>query len=84
MARDPKKKHIGDRRRLLTIHDGTRLTPTIIALLAVLADYAEEISADNEHGYDRRDARMLHVPVLVSRSDGLAIYVDAERERRLG
>ena len=36
MAKDPKAKIVGDRRRLLTIHDGARLTPALVAALAAL------------------------------------------------
>lgn len=43
MAKDPKSKIVGDRRRLLTIHDGARLTPALVRVLDALADEANEI-----------------------------------------
>lgn len=82
--RDPKAKHVEGRHRLLTIHDGTRLTPTIVRILNVLADDAEEIVVEavpDATSYRRRDAQELHAPVMLARSDGLAVYVT---DRRLG
>lgn len=84
--RDPKAKWTEDRHRLLTIHDGTRLTPTIVQLLGVLADNAEELAAELTPGhgvnsYQRRERIEELAPRLVTRSDGLALYVT---DRRLG
>lgn len=78
MARntDPKKRHVGDRHRLLTIHDGTRLTPAIVAVLEALSNEAVELGA-SEPEYRRDYFR----PVLVARADGLALYVE---NRRIG
>lgn len=83
--RDPKAKWTEARHRLLTIHDGTRLTPTIVALLGVVADAAEELAAehapDGPASYQRERRLEEFAPPLVARSDGLALYVT---DRRLG
>lgn len=84
--RDPKAKWVEGRHRLLTIHDGTRLTPTIVQLLGVLADNAEELAGDlsadvRPNSYDRGQLLEELGPRLVARSDGLALYVT---DRRLG
>jgi len=88
MARnnDPKRKWTEDRHRLLTIHDGTRLTPTVAAMLANIADAAEELAAEltpdvGPNDYRRRERLDELAPRLVGRSDGLALYVT---DRRLG
>lgn len=83
---DPKAKWTEDRHRLLTIHDGTRLTPTIVQLLGVLADNAEELAGEltpdgHPNAYGRRQLLEEFAPRLVARSDGLALYVT---DRRLG
>jgi len=75
---DPKKKWTEGRHRLLTIHDGTRLTPTLVALLGVVADAAAELTPDS---YQRQHKLDELAPRLVARSDGLALYVT---DRRLG
>lgn len=85
-ARDPKAKWVEGRHRLLTIHDGTRLTPTIVSLLAVVADAAEELASEltpdaRPSSYERRNHLEGLAPRLVARSDGLALYVT---DRRLG
>ncbi len=84
--RDPKAKWTEDRHRLLTIHDGTRLTSTLVQLLGVLADNAAELAAeltpdDRPNSYERRQKLDELAPRLVTRSDGLALYVT---DRRLG
>lgn len=77
---DPNKVHTEGRHRLLTIHQGTRLTPTIVSVLQVLAEAAEEAAAelhpdDRPNSYARvRELEEL-APRLVARSDGLALYV---------
>lgn len=89
MANDPKSKIVGDRRRLLTIHDGARLTPALVRVLDALADEANEIldaGFDEEQngravrakssGYRREQID----PILVARSDGLAVYVSRSGE----
>ena len=84
MSADPKRKIIDGRRRLLTIHDGARLTPALVRVLEVLADEANELlEADLEHESNGREARAKAStyklgnvdPILVARADGLAIYV---------
>lgn len=84
--RDPKAKWTEDRHRLLTIHDGTRLTSTLVQLLGVLADNAAELAVwltpdDRPNSYERRQKLDELAPRLVTRSDGLALYVT---DRRLG
>jgi hypothetical protein len=84
MARDPKSTIVDGRKRLLTIHDGARLTPALVRILEGLADEANEkleLELDRQqsislNGRDR--ARRAIVPVLVARSDGLAVYVDPD------
>lgn len=71
------------RRRALTIHNGTRLTPTLVRMLGVLADDVEEIAAEHGDLWRRADERDRHTPVIVARSDGLAVYVNDDRARRL-
>ena len=77
MASDPKGQHVTGRRRLLTIHDGARLTPSLARLLEVLADEAAAEIDETDHptNWDRERA----APVLVARSDGLAVYVHSRR-----
>lgn len=83
MARntDPKKRHVGDRRRLLTIHDGTRLTPAIVAVLQALTEEADKLVDRSAADWRQRDQLEALQPVLVARADGLALYV---ADRRLG
>lgn len=83
---DPKKRWTEGRHRLLTIHDGTRLTPTLVAVLGVLADAADEQAAeltpdDRPSSYQRQHKLDELAPRLVARADGLALYVT---DRRLG
>jgi hypothetical protein len=84
MAKDPKKKFTEDRRRFLTIHDGAFLTPAVVAVLDVLARESEEILAVAlDHEPNGREARVKAsgyarekaTPILVARSDGIAVYV---------
>lgn len=87
---DPKSGTVDGRRRVLTIHDGARVTSTLVRLLSVLADEAEELASDEANSvetsntYQRRNAYEnaadRHVPILVARADGLAVYA---RDRRL-
>ena len=83
MARDPKAKIVDGKRRAFTIHDGTRLTPAVVAVLGVLADAAADEVNDTEAEYRRENAREALTPVLVARADGVAIYLD-RNDRRLG
>ena len=84
--RDPKAKWTEGRHRLLTIHDGARLTTALVDVLAVLASASTELAAEDTpdsrpNGYERK-ARLEELsPRLVARSDGLALYVT---DRRLG
>ena len=83
---DPKLQYTKDRHRLLTIHDGARLTPAIVAVLSALVEAAEEIAIDLTDGqgpssYERRRLRDELSPRLVARSDGVALYVS---DRRIG
>jgi len=86
---DAKAKQVPDGfRRVLTIHDGGRLTPALVSLLAHLSEHAEYLAADlvteeldgihNPTSYQRRNAasnaRSRTRPVLIARSDGLAVY----------
>lgn len=89
MAKDPKSKIVGDRRRLLTIHDGARLTPALVRVLDALADEANELlDVGLDHEGNGREARVKSSryrrdavdPVLVARSDGLAVYVSRDGE----
>lgn len=89
MEKDPKAKIVGDRRRLLTIHDGARLTPALVAVFAALADEANELLDagfdEEQHGRATRTKtsgyrREQVDPILVARSDGLAIYVGRHGE----
>lgn len=88
MAKDPKAKIVGDRRRLLTIHDGARLTPALVAVLGALTDEVAELFDHEGNRAGAADARVRaggyrrdHLdPVLVARSDGLAVYVSRDGE----
>lgn len=88
MAKDPKAKIVGERRRLLTIHDGARLTPALVAMLGALADEAAELLDHEGTRAGRADARVRAGgyrreqvdPIFVARSDGLAVYVDRNGE----
>jgi hypothetical protein len=86
---DRKASHVPENhRRVLTIHDGARLTPALVAVLSVLSEHAEELVAErisdeldsipSPSRYQRaeagRTARSELRPVLVARSDGLAVY----------
>lgn len=84
MPSDPKKNIVGTRRRLLTIHDGARLTPALVRVLDVLADETNELlDAGFEEEQSGRGARAKASsykleeldPILVSRKDGIAVYV---------
>lgn len=81
-ARDPKKKWTEDRHRLLTIHDGTRLTPAIVKILEAIVDEAREIADDPTLSKWQQAEELDRLsPRLVGRSDGIALYV---RDRRIG
>lgn len=84
MPSDPKKNIVDGRRRAITIHDGTRLTPTLVRILEVLSDEANEIlDAGFDQEQNARGARAKSStykleevdPILVSRADGIAVYV---------
>jgi hypothetical protein len=84
--RDPKRQWTEGRHRLLTIHDGTRLTPTLVSMLNVLAEAADEQAAeltpdDRPNSYQRQRKLDELAPRIVARADGLALYVE---DRRLG
>lgn len=78
MASDPKKAIVDGRRRAITIHDGARLTPSLVRVLEVLADEANALREQN-HDKPRGDASSYDLeasdPVLVARTDGIAVYV---------
>lgn len=78
---DPKKRWTVDRHRLLTIHDGTRLTPAVVAVLAALVDEAGNLVDPSAPDWKREQERDRLTPRLVARADGLALYV---QDRRLG
>lgn len=95
MPADPKRKHLTNgwgsvtKKRAITIHDGTRLTPALVRVLAALTDEVEEhLDARLDTEQTGRGARVAAPesvrqrldPVLVARADGLAIYVDTEGE----
>lgn len=86
---DRKATHVPENfRRVLTIHDGARLTPALVDLLRTLSEHAEDLAVElvteeldtthNPSAYQRRnaqrDARHTARPVLVGRSDGIALY----------
>lgn len=86
---DPKAKHVPENfRRVLTIHDGGRLTPALVDVLRTISDHAEDLALElrteeleaisNPTSYQRRNAasnaRQRTRPVLVARADGLAVY----------
>lgn len=84
MPSDPKKNIVDGRRRLLTIHDGARLTPALVRILDVLADETNELlDAGFEEEQSGRAARAKASgykleeldPILVARKDGIAVYV---------
>lgn len=79
MATDPKKNTIDGRVRAITIHDGARLTPALVRMLDVLVDEATEHLGEKTRttatGYDLERVD----PIIVGRSDGIAIYVSRTR-----
>lgn len=88
MASDPKKKLVQGRHRLLTIHDGARITPTLVRILEVLAEETTELLDarfdEEQSGRQARAKTSTYVlersdPIMVARADGLAIYIDSER-----
>jgi hypothetical protein len=88
-ATDKKAAMVPDNyRRALTIHDGARLTPALVAVLSSLSEHAEVLIIDrtserlaehhNASAYQRNSAaaevRSSTRPVLIARADGLAVY----------
>lgn len=78
------------RRRLLTISDGVRLTPGLVAILdtisTVTTNALESRLEEEEVDYARVRRRVTNydrdrlTPVLIQRADGLAVYVDERGE----
>lgn len=80
MPSDPKKNIVDGRRRLLTIHDGARLTPTLVRLLDGLADEANALREERPSSTSGRGNASTYTlddfdPILVARKDGIAVYV---------
>lgn len=86
---DRKARYVPENfRRVLTVHDGGRLTPALVDVLRTLSEHAEdlrveieaeELEAVNYPTIDQRrkiaaNARRRARPVLVARAEGLAVY----------